>query len=198
MQQKINNNIKLPLALSIILLFLVLINIANQRNFEDIEKAATSIYEDRLLPSMYIFEIREYLYKGRITQKENVPLAEEYRTAVMQVVDRYEHTVLTKQESVDLSSLKANLHQLFRYPVHSEDFELFLENTLSDLNALLQIQSGEGHHLKKDMISNLQHSTVLSYIDICLLITVAALIVSLLSSSRKIFFRQIPKNSSLN
>lgn len=189
---------RLPLALSIILLFLVLINIVNQRNFEDIEKAATSIYEDRLLPAMYIFEIREHLYNARIEQKEDLPVAGKYRAAITMLVDKYEHTVLTRQESIDFSSLKRNLNQLFQYSVHSKDFEMYLEGALNDLNALLHIQSGEGNHLKKDMISNLQHSTFLSYIDICLLITVAALIVSLLSSSRKMFFQKMPEDPSLN
>lgn len=198
MLRKINNSIRLPLVLSIILLFLILINIANQRNFEDIEKAATSIYEDRLLPSMYIFEIREHLYNARIEQKEDQPLADKYRTAIAELVDKYERTVLTAQESVDFSSLKTNLHHLFQFPVHSQDFDKYLQKTLSNLNALLHIQSGEGHHLKKDMISNLQHSTFLSYIDICLLITIAALIVSLLNSSRKMFFQKMPDNPSLN
>src|SRR5690606_5486335 len=194
----INNSIKLPFALSIILLFLVLINIANQRNFEDIEKAANSIYEDRLLPAMYIFEIREHLYKARIEQKENLPLAENYRSAIMELVYKYEHTVLTQQESIDFSSLKANLRLLLQQPVRSSGFEAAMERTIHDLNALLQIQSGEGHHLNKDMISNFQHSTFLSYIDICLLITVAALIVSLLGSSRKMFFQKMSDKPSLN
>ncbi|WP_118975146.1 MCP four helix bundle domain-containing protein [Taibaiella koreensis] len=197
--QQLRYKTRIGLLLAALLICLLLNNIINQSNFEHIEKAATSIYEDRLLPSTYIFELREYVYKRRqLTQtadySEGSNIAMKCSEAITALIDKYEHTVLTPEESIHLRSLKSNITLFINAPKEEQHFG----NTLENLNDLLRIQSREGRYLKADMVSKVRGSTFLSYVEVCLLIIIGAITLSLIGFSKNIFSQKMPPDPSLN
>lgn len=195
--QQLRYKTKIGLLLAALLVCLLLNNIVNQSNYEHIEKAATSIYEDRLLPSTYIFELREYVYRQRDLAQTGGEIAaseKDCRTAIAALLRKYEQTVLTRQESSHLRSLKSNMALFLASPQQ----ERYFDNTLENLNDLLRIQSSEGRHLKADMINIARGSAFLSYIEVALLIIVGAITLSLIGFSKNVFQQRIPSNPSLN
>ncbi|WP_118951898.1 MCP four helix bundle domain-containing protein [Taibaiella helva] len=195
--QQLRYKTRVGLLLAALLVCLLLNNIVNQSNYGHIEKAATSIYEDRLLPSTYIFELREYVYKQREQVRAtdgHTNTASQYNAAIAMLMSKYEQTVLTKQESTHLHSLKSNMKLFLASPQQ----EQYFRNTLKNLNELLQIQSREGRDLKADMVSIARGSTFLSYIEAGLLIIIGAITLSLIGFSKNRFQQRIPSNPSLN
>lgn len=199
--QNLPYKIKVGLLLAILLGCLLLNNIINRKSFGNIEKAAISIYEDRLLPSTYIFEIREYLYKekspAQAGNKANMQVAHKYKADITRLLDKYEHTVLTKQEKNDLVSLKSNLHHYYSLPGSAVEKDKYFAQTLESLNSLLRIQSDEGNHLKTQMTSIVYNSTLLSYLEVALLIVIGVVTLSFIGFSKHAF-QTIPQNSFLN
>lgn len=198
--QNIRRKTRTGFALALLLLCLVLNNIISQEHFESIEKAATSIYEDRLLASGYIFEIREHLYAARTSSQEGLQRHEDAfrrrQASIASVVGRYEQTLLTRQEQSALQALKTNLDNYFvASPAGAGQH---FTAALGNLGTLLQIQQREGNHLKRDMVHTAQLSTLSSYAALCLLIAVAALTVAFIRQSRHILQPDIPGNPSLN
>jgi len=191
------------LGLAILIICLLLNNIINQQNFKDIERSAMSIYEDRLLPSQYIFEIREYIFKGQLLQA--APDSDEkdkkiaaYQAAVMVLVEKYEQTLLTKKEKIDFTSLKSNLHHYFAKHDKASVQQASYENILEDLNSLLYIQSGEGNHLKTSMVSIAHHSILRSYLELCLLMGISAFALAVAGFSNRFLKAEFYQRPSLN
>ena len=194
---------RLGAGLAVLIIFLLLNNIINQQNFKDIERSAMSIYEDRLLPSQYIFEIREYVFKGQLLQKSTDSDGKDkkmaaYQSAVTVLIEKYEQTLLTTKEKVDFTSLKSNLYQFFVKHDDASVQQASFENILEDLNSLLYIQSGEGHHLKTSMVSIVHHSILRSYLELCLLVAIGAFTLAIVGFSNRFLKAEFYQHPSLN
>ncbi len=202
--QQFRYKTKVGIWLAVLLCCLLLNNILNQAHFGNMEKAAIAIYEDRLLPSTYIFEIREYLYKERMLQqsglndKERQQRSGQYQAAIMALLDKYEHTTLTRQERVDWQVFKSNLDGFLAQANTATDQNAYFEKTVKSLGNLLRIQSGEGKHLKTNMTDIVRVSTLTSYIEAGLLVVIGCITLSLIGFSKNVFNQKALRNPSLN
>lgn len=202
--QQFRYKTKMGIWLAVLLCCLLLNNILNQARFGSMEKAAIAIYEDRLLPSTYIFEIREYLYKERalvqsgLNDKDRQQRSSQYRIAIMALLDKYEHTTLTQQEMIDWQIFKSNLNGFLTHPNTAPDQNAYFEKTVKSLSNLLLIQSGEGKHLKTNMTDIVRVSTLTSYVEAGLLIIIGCITLSLIGFSKNVFNQKALRNPSLN
>jgi hypothetical protein len=191
--QKLRYKTRVVALLALLLVCLLLGNFLNQSNMTNVEKAATTIYEDRLLPSTYLFDIREFLFKERTS---TFPI--NYQKEIKNIIEKYEKTVLTQQEAKVLEALETNLAAYYNSANGTEKKNESFEKIREDLNQLMDIQTNEAKHIKTDLVATLKASTWLAYLEASLLIIIGGIALSLIGFSRNIFTQTFPQNPSLN
>jgi len=202
--QKLRYKTRVGLLLALLLLVLVLNNIAGRANFNQIEKTAQSIYEDRLMPSTYIFELREHLDQERMLfASSNGDAAmlrqhELHQSAMADLINRYEQTELTAEERAEWKAFKQHLHYLQMNRHTRSGFNEHYEQTLKSLNHLSLIQAGEGKHLRANMNAIASTSALMSYLDIAIIVIIGGITLSLIGFSKSIFEQSPPHRPSLN
>src|SRR5690606_2263308 len=131
---------RLLLLTAFVVTALVLSNYLVQRQYDRLDKQINSIYQDRLMPSHYLFQLQTLLLnkklmqehgelKGEISQRELT----RYDENIDSIVADYEKTYLTEEETKEWKILR---NALARY----EDLEsaLTLANDASETTLLSQ------------------------------------------------------------
>jgi hypothetical protein len=202
--QKLRYKTRVGMLLGVLLLGLLLNNIAGHASFNQIEKTAKSIYEDRLLPATFIFELREHLDRQQAlftSHRQDVEVLRQQRLhqmAIADLVTRYEQTKLTTEERREWKSFKQHLSRFLLIRDRTEGFDTHFEAALKSLNHLSMIQAAEGGRLQADMNSIANISSILPYLEIVLIIILGGLTLSLIGFSKNIFEQSLPRNPSLN
>ncbi len=190
---------RIGLLLGVLLICLLANNILGQKSFERIGKDAQSIYEDRLMPSTFLFDLQDQLYHERaVMQAANADLAalSRHRTAIEGLVAKYEKTRLTREERSEWLHFRQNLQQFQSSEAATAGpaFDLLMQN-LTQLNA---IQAGVAKDLETRMTEAANASSVRSYLEFALLIVVGAVTLSLIGYSREVFQKTVSHRPSLN
>jgi hypothetical protein len=168
------------------------------------QKDATSIYEDRLMPSTFLFDIREALYQERLILSSGaMPAAiakqlAAHRSSIAGLVGRYEKTVLTPEEQKKWETLKMNLHAFHSANALTPESRFQFEEAVSNINKLKAIQAGEGAYLQKELSRIGSASSLRAYLEIVLLIVIGVITLSLIGFSRNVFEQTITHRPSLN
>ncbi|MCA0239196.1 MAG: MCP four helix bundle domain-containing protein [Bacteroidetes bacterium] len=90
----------------------------------DIDQSFLSIYEDRLVPAVSIFEIRELLYRKRELLREMLPAdntlllrqkIDSCNQAIATLLDEYKKTFFQGNETDYLKAFESNLHAYDRF-----------------------------------------------------------------------------------
>lgn len=202
--QKFRYKTRVGLLLTLLLLVLVLNNIAGRENLNQIEKTAQSIYEDRLMPSTYIFELREHLDGEHAllasARRDAMGQREQrlHRAAITELVSRYEKTVLTAEERTEWNTFKRHLSGFQSGREGRHAFDQHFQQALKSLNHLNVIQAGVGRQLNADMSAIAGTSTLMSYLETALIIIIGGLTLSLIGFSKSIFVQSSPRCASLN
>lgn len=182
---------KLKWTLGILMIFAVIIstNLIDRNNFIQVRDSVTTIYEDRLMANDLIFEM------SRSVQEKEMAVAlmdsvffiernEKVNSEIQAIINRFEQTKLTEEESKVFDNLKNNIEGLkrsektlikSRFKIKA-DLLKGLSNTKENLHDLSKIQLIEG---KRQMfISNKAINTVelFTNIEIYLLVVLAILI----------------------
>jgi hypothetical protein len=195
---------KVGMLLGAMLLLLLLNNIAGQQSFARMQKDATAIYEDRLMPSTFLFDISEQLYQERLILSSGAAPAamnaalRVHSANIAELIRRYEKTALTNEERREWNAFKTHL-QYFQSaselsPVSTKQFEM----ALIGLNNLKAIQAGEGAYLQKDMTRIGTNSSLRAYLEMVLLIVIGAITLSLIGFSKNVFEETVSHHPSLN
>lgn len=177
-----------------------------------------SIYNDRLMPATYLYEISKNLYEKKLLHSGNTELNSSelnvrittHNAAIAKLVKDYELTELTPEENLQWQAFK--MHLL----AYNTAEEVWLNNASpleqnshtalekqfaivqQHLNTLSSIQVGEGSNLQKSSHSIISSTLLLSYLEISLLVVLGLFTLVLLSTSDKSVFRQQPHSQSLN
>lgn len=112
----ITQKIKAALALIIVFALVFFTNFLDKRYFLKLQESFTSVYEDRLVAENYIFKLSSYLNeKNQLYDQptQNWLLRNQIiNDSIQLIVEKYEGTKLTQDESRYFFSLKKQLQQL--------------------------------------------------------------------------------------
>lgn len=180
------------------LLFLLLLNNAlSQESHTQVEKTAKAIYEDRLMPSVFLFRIADALYKHHYNSGINLVQSRDSSTSVQQLIALYERTEFTKEEKQEWATFRQYLRDYTSNVEPSSKLEAF-QNTIESLGRLADIQAGEGQHLSKDFSSLLKAAKTRGYLEIAILIVIGTITLALIGYSKNAFDNKPPVSPSLN
>lgn len=197
--QSLKYKTRIGLLLGILLICLLGNNILGQKSFERIGQDARSIYEDRLMPSTYLFDLQDHLYHERTLMQaaaiDGAALSR-IRAAISAIVAKYEKTRLTREERSEWLHFKTNLQRLHspKTAAAGPAFDLAIHN-LMQLNA---IQAGVAKDLETRMTDAATASSIRGYLEFALLIVVGAVTLSLIGYSRDVFQTTVSHRPSMN
>lgn len=197
---QVKDKMKVAGLLMAIIIVIALGHISGRQNYSDLGNSISSIYEDRLLPATYIYQINEHMYQKRLLDETEgltpAALAKEHRAhdlAIAKLIKNYETTFLTIEEKEQWKLFKTNLHQylLSYHQTTDKDRDYYFAETLHGLHQLSNIQVGEGGHLKSNSKAIINGTIVASYLEICLLLVLGIITVVLLSATDRRIFKQV-------
>lgn len=193
---------RIGMLLGVLMLSLLLNNLASRASIERMERTANSVYADRLMPSTFIFELREHLERSRALAASppdrNARLLrerEQHRLAIAELIRKYEQTVLTDEERAEWKAFKLHLRQ---FQASQAGADAHFEQTLKSLNHLSHIQAGEGKHLQANMHALVNASALRSYLEIAIIIAIGGITLALIGFSKGAFEQGPPRRPSLN
>ncbi len=207
----IRQKIKVALLLAIVCLIIVLKNIYDKHNVDELGTTFSSVYEDRLLVESYIYELSGHLYQKKmmldnLSEQDEANLLAQFETrnaAISTIISDYEKTKFTEPESICFNDFKNNVATLqileSQYlSLAGNDAKLAetrqqLNKTFTvaanDLHKLSDIQVSEGKLLSDNSKKIVAGSSLLTQLELAILIGLAVMIQVLVIASRPI----IPK-----
>ncbi|HTN47766.1 MAG TPA: MCP four helix bundle domain-containing protein [Flavipsychrobacter sp.] len=191
--------------LSCILLVIILGNLLVRERFDKLDKSMTSIWNDRLKPTVYIYEISKNLYQKRLLVQEKGISTETtsqlaaHNSLIASHIASYEKTYLTPDEKTEWNDFKKHITNYSHLELAAlkggtaqnsgaleKEFNLAIDN----LNRLSQIQIGEGNLIQKNTKSVVSNSIAFSSLEMALLIVLSLFTLIVLSVSDKRLFQQ--------
>lgn len=193
-------------------------NLYERKNFNTLDKSISAIYQDRLMPATYIYELSNHLYRKRLLQEhyteynqEQLQLkVAEHDAAINSLLQDYEKTYLTEEESIHWAALKSTL---FNY---NKQYDIALANlrkeipvlnnqqltdnfnkTIAELDALSKIQAGVGRNIEKDSHAIVTSSVLPAYFENSMLVILGIMCIVLFSVTDNRILQQA-QQSSLN
>lgn len=215
---QIRHKLKAAAVFTGIILVIILGNFSERSSFSDLDASMSSIYNDRLKPATYLYEISNNLYQKRLVlahtgSTPDVPLDQAIRQhdqAIADLVRAYEKTMLTTEEKTAWKNFLASLENyqlmeqgLIAAAAENRGVELFsattagFNQTIRHLNELSRIQIGVGNSLQKSSHSIVSNTLMFANVEISLLIILALFTLVILSTTDKALFRH-PQNSAMN
>lgn len=198
-------NVKFKLKAASLLFIIITLVLAAQLweryRYDKLQKSVTTIYNDRLLPASYIFELTDLLYKNHIFKLKDQKQTDAYREnkrAIDSIINLYEKTYLTKEEVDFWQSFKQDLNHYTANTDSASSYSSF-EIVIKDLHNLNEIQLKEGGIEHKQSKSIIEGSLLSSNFVLVLLITLGLIAVILLGiSDRAIYKNAIKGREQLN
>ncbi|MDQ8005064.1 MAG: MCP four helix bundle domain-containing protein [Pedobacter sp.] len=203
---------KIAILLFLIMACTILIRLLEDRSIKNMEKAFTSLYNDRLIPATDIFYISEKLYAKRFLleifvysdeNKLSIPQLNAKLKAYDKEIDtllaKYEKTYLVTNEKNHLTELKVKLLEnkileknilLNANSLDKASLRKLYDNgekSFLDMSALLtqltKIQTVVGEQLKEDSQKIVRGTSLYSTLQLLIAIVIGGLIVSILAAS---------------
>lgn len=217
---------KIAILLFLIMACTILIRLLEDRSIKNMEKAFTSLYNDRLVPATDIFYISEKLYAKRFlletfvysdqnklsAQQLNAKL-KTYDNHIDTLLAKYEKTFLVKNEKNHLTELKVKLLEnkiieknmllnasLLDKTALRRLYDSSAEKSFLDisntLSQLTKVQTVVGEQLKEESQKIVRGTNLYSTLQLLIAIVIGALIVSILAASNVMNIRN--DNFNLN
>lgn len=217
---------KIAILLFLIMACTILIRLLEDRSIKNMEKAFTSLYNDRLVPATDIFYISEKLYAKRFvlemfvysdknklsTQQVNNKL-KAYDKSIDTLLAKYEKTFLVKNEKNHLTELKVkllenkvleknillnanNLDKTALQRLYDSGAEQSFLEISNTLSQLTKVQTVVGEQLKEESQKIVRGTNLYSTLQLLIAIVIGALIVSILAASNVMNIRN--ENFNLN
>lgn len=198
----IKNKLTAALLLFTVLALVMLTNLQEQRMVTRINKAVTSIYEDRVVVGNYILNlsnhIEEILTLLTTSTDSTAPIIaiDTQLELIEKINSLYDKTVLTEKEQQNFSEFRILCKQIQSFTATQQNTKALEVTKKADyiLETLSSIQVEEGKSMLDKVLSMTNTSNILSYIEIVVLIIIAILIQILVLSSKAL----LVKNQSNN
>lgn len=193
---QVKDKMRMAGLLIIIILLIAFGQISSQQNYTDLGKNISSIYEDRLLPSTYIYQISEHLYQKHLLHEQSgQEMTEakkreqaEHNKAISSLIENYENTFLTRQEIQHWKQFKDNLNRylaLDNSVAADEQRRHFFTEARNGLQQLSDIQIGEARNLRKSSKAIINGTIITSNLEVVLLIVLGAITIAFLYTNKK-------------
>ncbi len=203
---------KLVFLLLMILTFALLNNFFGRRYYDKLDKNMSSIYEDRLMPSSYLFRLSDHLYQKKLLLQDMLngtaatAALDSHNLAVSNITAAYAKTYLTEKEQeywhafiVSLEKYNAaeaaQLHQTNTTGISRELSIHFLE-AVSVLNTLNELQTVEGLKLQDDSKSLIHSTKMGAYLEVSLLFILGIIALWMLTTYERVVY-PVPMGGSL-
>ncbi|WP_421942995.1 MCP four helix bundle domain-containing protein [Pedobacter sp.] len=209
----LKNKIKIAFLLFCIMCCTLLIRFLEDKSVKKINDSFISMYKDRLVPATDLYFIAENLYHKNsviqnvlnkdISSNSGLSLVKMHNSKIDSVINKYELTVLVKQEKSFLSELKKalshqnNIENKILIAAETESLKIYdsigrvaANQTLNKLSSLIKIQSAVGDELINDSKIFVSGTKVYSTFQIILAIAIGALIVGIVSASNAVKVQQ--------
>lgn len=200
----IKNKITAALLLFFVLCLVLLTNLQEQRTIKNINKAVTSLYEDRLVVGSYILNLSNHIddiLSLLTTDEASYKAIDIQLNHINRLIGLYDKTVLTQIEKQNFSEFKALCLEI-KTSNNAGNKNKALELTRKAdyiLDTLSFIQVEEGKSKLDEVLGMTNTSNILSYIEIVVLIIIAILIQVMVFSSKSLNSRpSTPSNHHLN
>ncbi len=191
----------------IVFVIMLLNNFSNWKSYGELEANFSSIYKDRLMPSVYLFRLNDLLYEKRELQQENdipaaqrVTLLDGYNRMIDSIIRSYETTYLTLAEKEQWKNFLGILKEYNKAeaaavsPWHTgtpvspdiaASLQAYFRQAKESLNGLNEIQTQEGNLLQRESKAIIGGSIIKFYLEIALLIILCIMALVLVNMSEK-------------
>lgn len=207
--------------LLVLIIVILLSNFSGNNSVKNLDQSVATVVDDRLMPATYLFKIINALYEKQLLHEristgaivDKAALIEGHNQSVELYINKYEATVLTKDEKKQWAAFKQDLasynklegkwlSQLEGEHTLAADANRQLGNEfnkiITDLNMLTSIQVGEGNNVRKSSASIISHTQLLSHLEFAAVIILSLFTLVLLSTSDKALFQGQKQQQSLN
>ena len=197
-----SHKMKVLLSLAVVVVLLFVKDVMDKQNVTNLGSSFSSVYEDRLLPESYIYQMAEHLYHKRmlldnLDQNGVVPAVhtemQQHNSAIENIVIAFEKTRLTDKEAAHFTSLKHNIKKTVEaeraylaaiedglaFSHLSQQIDHYFEASATNLKALSGIQLAEAKKLTDESKRIVAGSAILSRFEIVLLLIIALLLLAL-------------------
>ncbi len=186
-----SSRIKIGFSFAIVFILVLATNRFDKKRFETVENSLTSVYEDRLVAKGYIYSLNNIFHfqEKMLLDKDQSYKIEAYHNAVSSLLASFKATRLTSEEKSTFRNLRDNLNKLqdleLRYLSADNDILsdsqknqiiLQLNRIHRNLDQLAIIQQSEGENMTRFAKSSLNTSSLLSNIEIVLIIVVGIVV----------------------
>ncbi|MEQ9438009.1 MAG: MCP four helix bundle domain-containing protein [Cyclobacteriaceae bacterium] len=195
----IRQKFRAALALGIVFVLVLATHLMDKNYFTKLQDTFSSVYEDRLLAEIYIYEISAQLLKKKglmedyhqTTATDIRGIHQTYNDSINSLLAKYEKTKLTADESVLFDDLKKNFNELFLLEANYKD-DLTLSGSIEEqhkklagnLDGLSEIQFLEGKSLISDSRQIIAASKLTFQLELCVLIVIGLLVQALIFASK--------------
>ncbi len=221
----INQKVKVAALLFLVMAFVVLFSLRVDNRAHHMDEAVTTVYRDRLQPTLIIVYLSENLHAKRILLDNHfgdharlsltdlrAQLAE-YDIENDKLVSNFEHTLLTRNESAVLTEFKADLAASIRLEravleetdkgkkemaalLYNKDGIMAFRKSIRNLHILAQIQSETGREIVQGSHRDAAGVSAITSLLIAVAVIIGILIQSLVHNAR--FLERNPSKFHLN
>lgn len=185
-----------------ILVLALINNFVSRRQYDNLTQNISSIYQDRLIPAGYIFQLNGLLYQKQLLLKTMPAEAvsaqlDKHNNEISHIVGAYEATYLTKEEKQQWESFRRHLrdyneaearHGSFVEPGHMSNLQSSFDKALQCLNQLNATQTSEGMRLQNDSKSIINSTIIQAYLEVSFLFILGIIGLMLLTASEKTIY----------
>ncbi|ARS40471.1 hypothetical protein CA265_12710 [Sphingobacteriaceae bacterium GW460-11-11-14-LB5] len=207
----LKNKLKIAFLLFCIMCCTLLIRFLEDKSVEKINESFISMYNDRLVPATDLYFIAENLYykneilqetllgNGAVHPSTGMVKMNKHNRKIDSVINKYELTLLVKQEKSFLNDLKKaltvqqgleakilNMAGTEGRAIYESMGRNAANQTLAKLSALIKIQSKVGNELIKGSEIFVSGTKVYSTLQVILAIVIGIMIVAIVSASNAV------------
>jgi hypothetical protein len=199
--------------LALVLLGVFFKNVIDRNNVSELGNSFSSVFEDRLLVESYIYKLSDHLYQkkllidqcsGQVDLDQIKLKITQHNVAIQSLIQEYEKTKLTNQESLFFDSFKKNIHELimiedqYLQSQYSAEAVPSLEHQFttatSNLDQLSSIQIAEGKTMTDHSRKIVAGSSILTQFELAMIIVIGLIIQVLIFASNSVTPKQVQKH----
>lgn len=199
----IKQKLTVAILLTVVLGSVLLKNIIDSRNVSQLADSFSSVYEDRLVVEGYIYQLSDHLYQKKLIIDNCMRTGDaeiqnkiaQHHKAIIALIAEYERTKLTEKETQFFQEFKNNIAALQLLEEHHVTQEAVNKNealnekftgAAANLHQLSLIQLDEGKALRENSKRIAAGSSMLTSIELVIIIGIAAIIQMLIFASGSI------------
>ena len=185
-----------------ILVLALINNFVSRRQYDDLTKNISSIYQDRLIPAGYIFQMNGLLYQKQLLlqtmpAKSASARLDQHNAEMSRIIDAYEATYLTEEEKQQWTGFRQHLRDYNEAEAlygssaehtHMNNLHSSFDKALHSLMQLNATQTSEGMRLQNESKSIINSTIIQAYLEVSFLFILGIIGLMLLTASEKVVY----------